>query len=266
MRPTKAARRMRAACDPGPSVRSATHGRDLAARAAARRIRRRRGLHARGRPLAVSCDADDITRGRRVARLPRCRRVDRRPRRRPTRIHGARADRVGRSRVGRCAAVCTRRQQHGRQSGAAVGDAQRRARLFSDRRLEARAPRAKPRVQLVPADRSAACGFNGRLDVMHTGPYAGFGNNQMLCANPSSGETRRFLVGPNGCEITGVCVTPDERTMLVGIQHPGEAPGKAVNDPRDPMRYSSWPDGPSGGRPRSACIVITKDDGGAIGS
>ena len=46
----------------------------------------------------------------------------------------------------------------------------------------------------------------------------------MLCADPATEETRRFLVGPNICEITGVFMTPDERTMFVGIQHPGEAP------------------------------------------
>ena len=71
--------------------------------------------------------------------------------------------------------------------------------------------------------------------------------------------------GPNICEITGVFVTPDERTMFVGIQHPGEAPSGA-NDPANPKRYSSWPDGAAGGRPRSAMVVITKDDGGPIGS
>ena len=60
--------------------------------------------------------------------------------------------------------------------------------------------------------------------TINTGAYAGFGNNQMLCADPATGETRRFLVGPNVCEITGVFVTPDETTMFVGIQHPGEAP------------------------------------------
>ena len=60
-------------------------------------------------------------------------------------------------------------------------------------------------------------------------------------------------------------VTPDERTMFVGIQHPGEAPSGA-NDPAHPKRFSSWPEGDEGGRPRSACIVITKDDGGVIGS
>jgi secreted PhoX family phosphatase len=101
--------------------------------------------------------------------------------------------------------------------------------------------------------------------TINSGAYAGFGNNQMLCADPRTGETRRFLVGPRICEITGVFVTPDERTMFVGIQHPGEAPSGA-NDPANPKQYSSWPEGPEGGRPRSACVVITKDDGGVIGS
>lgn len=95
--------------------------------------------------------------------------------------------------------------------------------------------------------------------------YQGFGNNQMLCADPVTKETRRFLVGPNVCEVTGVFVTPDEKTMFVGIQHPGEAP-TGQNDPANPKRYSSWPDGDEGERPRSSLVVITKDDGGEIGS
>ncbi len=104
-------------------------------------------------------------------------------------------------------------------------------------------------------------------NTINSGNYAGFGNNQMLCADIETGETRRFLVGPNICEITGVFVTPDERTMFVGVQHPGESPSNTVpNDPLKPKQYSSWPDGPLGGRPRSACVVITKDDGGVIGS
>jgi hypothetical protein len=95
---------------------------------------------------------------------------------------------------------------------------------------------------------------------------AGFGNNMMLCADPITRVTRRFLVGPKNCEVTGVFVTPDERTMFVGIQHPGEAPGTATNDPDDPTFYSSWPQIPPGGRPRSALVMVTKDDGGEIGS
>jgi uncharacterized protein len=101
--------------------------------------------------------------------------------------------------------------------------------------------------------------------TINTGAYAGFGNNQMLCADPSTKETRRFLVGPNVCEVTGVFLTPDERTMFVGIQHPGEAPS-GVNDPLKPKQFSSWPDGEAGGRPRSSLLVVTKDDGGVIGT
>lgn len=101
--------------------------------------------------------------------------------------------------------------------------------------------------------------------TINTGAYAGFGNNQMLCADPRTGETRRFLVGPSQCEITGVFVTPDETAMFVGIQHPGETADESPNDPANPKRFSSWPDGAAGGRPRSACIVITRDDGGPIG-
>jgi secreted PhoX family phosphatase len=95
--------------------------------------------------------------------------------------------------------------------------------------------------------------------TINSGSYAGFGNNQMLCADPVSKETRRFLVAPNGCEVTGAFVTPDERTMFVGIQHPGE-PGVDGNP-----HTSNWPDG-GAAIPRSSCIVITKDDGGVIGS
>jgi uncharacterized protein len=102
--------------------------------------------------------------------------------------------------------------------------------------------------------------------TQNTGAYAGFGNNQMLCADPTTRETRRFLVGPTLCEITGVFVTPDEKSMFVGIQHPGERPDGGPANPANPKEFSSWPDGATGGRPRSACIVITKDDGGKVGS
>ncbi len=95
--------------------------------------------------------------------------------------------------------------------------------------------------------------------------YARLGNNQMLVADTRTGETRRFLTGPAGCEVTGVVMTPDARTMFVNIQHPGEAP-KGRNDPQNPKAHSTWPDGASGGRPRSATVVIRKTDGGLIGS
>jgi secreted PhoX family phosphatase len=106
--------------------------------------------------------------------------------------------------------------------------------------------------------------------TINAGAYAGFGNNQMVCADPSTREIRRFLVGPKQCEVTGVTTTPDEKTMFVGIQHPGETPNLPTSDDSqnlgDPKAFSNWPGGPASGRPRSAVIVITKDDGGEIGS
>lgn len=102
--------------------------------------------------------------------------------------------------------------------------------------------------------------------TINAGAYAGFGNNVMVAAHPETRETRRFLVGPPQCEVTGVFMTPDRRTMFVGIQHPGERPDDQPGDPLNPKQFSSWPDGPEGGRPRSALIVVTKDDGGRIGS
>jgi secreted PhoX family phosphatase len=95
--------------------------------------------------------------------------------------------------------------------------------------------------------------------------YAELGNNMMLAADPVSKEMRRFLTGPRGCEITGMSLTPDRRTMFVNIQHPGE-PADDVSDPLQPGKISNWPDGVDGGRPRSATIAIRKLDGGTIGS
>jgi uncharacterized protein len=94
------------------------------------------------------------------------------------------------------------------------------------------------------------------------------GNNQLLAADTRTGELRRFMTGPVSCEITGVMLAPDMRAMFVNIQHPGESPlpHPARNDPAKPKAWSSWPDGDAGTRPRSATIVITRDDGGVIGT
>lgn len=101
--------------------------------------------------------------------------------------------------------------------------------------------------------------------AMNKGHYERLGNNMMLAADVRSGTTKRFLTGPTGCEVTGVVMTPDARTMFVNIQHPGEKPS-GRNDPNNPKAFSSWPDGAAGGRPRSATLVIKKDDGGVIGA
>jgi secreted PhoX family phosphatase len=82
------------------------------------------------------------------------------------------------------------------------------------------------------------------------------------------GTLKRFLVGPSGCEITGACETPDGKALFINIQHPGETTRQA--DLADPAKYTSqWPANAgygAGKRPRSATIVITKLDGGRIGT
>ncbi len=105
-----------------------------------------------------------------------------------------------------------------------------------------------------------------------SGDWVNIGANCMACADPNTGEMRRFLTSPNRCEVTGVTMTPDGRTMFVGIQHPGEDSTAA-----NPTQFSNWPQGQFGvesdgvttlpaGRPRSSVVVITRNDGGIIGS
>jgi uncharacterized protein len=88
---------------------------------------------------------------------------------------------------------------------------------------------------------------------------------------PSADTLRRFLVGPSDSEITGITETPDAKAVFVNIQHPGETITAA--NVADPTKYlSHWPGnagygaGGANARPRSATIVITKNDGGRIGS
>ncbi len=73
---------------------------------------------------------------------------------------------------------------------------------------------------------------------------------------------RRFLVGPKEAEITGVMETPDGKALFVNIQHPGEDTSPNFASPAS--FGSHWPDG-GNTRPRSATIVITKNDGGVVG-
>ncbi len=86
----------------------------------------------------------------------------------------------------------------------------------------------------------------------NAGDFAGMGNNQMLAGDTATGEIRRFLVGPNECEVTGMTWAPDRRTMFVGIQHPGEDGNSHF---------------PSGGNsvPRSGVFAVRRSDGGLIG-
>jgi uncharacterized protein len=82
-----------------------------------------------------------------------------------------------------------------------------------------------------------------------------FGNCMMTYVNPVTKEAKRFLTGPNGCEITGLAWAPDMKSLFINIQHPGE----------DKVGSSTWPHGNAALPPRSGTVVIRKNDGGVIG-
>ncbi len=95
-----------------------------------------------------------------------------------------------------------------------------------------------------------------------TGVQKNMGNCHMMLGDLPTGRIGRFLTGPNGCEITGWTMSPDQKSLLINIQHPGEngsLPPAAPNE-----RTSTWPN--ASRPPRSSTIVITKDDGGVIGT
>ncbi|RYF15010.1 MAG: PhoX family phosphatase [Comamonadaceae bacterium] len=79
-----------------------------------------------------------------------------------------------------------------------------------------------------------------------------FGNNAMYYVDQASKESRRFLVGPNGCEITGLTYTPDLKTFFINIQHPN----------------GTWPSNVQGNTlpPRSSTIVVRRGDGQPVGA
>lgn len=97
--------------------------------------------------------------------------------------------------------------------------------------------------------------------------YERIGNNAMLAADPATGVVKRFLTGPRGCEISGVAMTPDRRTMFVNVQHPGESTTRwdvefGVPSPARPSTVSTWP---FGRRARPTTVVIRRVDGQRIG-
>lgn len=103
-----------------------------------------------------------------------------------------------------------------------------------------------------------------------SGDFVNIGGNAMFCADPATRQITRFLTSPRNCEVTGVTSTPDGKVMFVNIQHPGEDWSGSFTS------NSTWPDSGFNGpttqsgnavaKPRSATIVITKDDGGVIGT
>jgi hypothetical protein len=101
----------------------------------------------------------------------------------------------------------------------------------------------------------------GNLWIVTDGQQPEGGNDGCyVCAvaGPERGVLRQFMSGPVGAEIAGCVFTPDQSTLFLSVQHPGEA--GTLERPS-----SDWPDG-RGLPPRSAVIAIRREDGGIVGS
>jgi secreted PhoX family phosphatase len=90
------------------------------------------------------------------------------------------------------------------------------------------------------------------------------------------GQLKRLLTGPLEAEITGVTESYDGKALFINIQHPGEdTTAVNINTPTSSWPYanSTTADGnpptsttAKSNRPRSATIVLTRIDGGTIGT
>ncbi|KEQ18201.1 PhoX family protein [Endozoicomonas numazuensis] len=79
----------------------------------------------------------------------------------------------------------------------------------------------------------------------------------MLAVNSSNqDQLKRFFVGPNDCEVTGLAFTPDNQNFFLNVQHPGNWPAAGAIDATDSSGAN---------RARSSTVVIMKDGGGEVG-
>jgi secreted PhoX family phosphatase len=88
---------------------------------------------------------------------------------------------------------------------------------------------------------------------MHKEPYLTFGNNSLFVVpvkGPQAGQVIRVANAPTDAEFTGICFSPDGKTLFLSVQHPGE------NSPTLQELTSHWPDG-GNSIPRSAVVCIS---------
>jgi hypothetical protein len=70
------------------------------------------------------------------------------------------------------------------------------------------------------------------------------------------GHVQQFFAAVTGSEVTGPAFTPDNRTLFLAVQHPGE--GGTFEEP-----ISTWPD--RTGFPRPSVLAIRAADGKPVG-
>ncbi|QUM75447.1 PhoX family phosphatase [Moritella sp. 24] len=83
---------------------------------------------------------------------------------------------------------------------------------------------------------------SGELDTINSGNQA---------------ELKRFFVGPNGAEVTGLAFSPAQTDLFLNVQHPANWPYSSDASMETPSNKTV--------RPRAATVIIRKNDGGEVG-
>jgi uncharacterized protein len=87
----------------------------------------------------------------------------------------------------------------------------------------------------------------------------------VVTTGPNRGLLKQFLSVPAGAETCGPVFTPDQTTLFIAVQHPGEDGTLARAGDLTSNTQSSWPDGPNT-VPRPATVAIRHTEGKRIGS
>ena len=115
---------------------------------------------------------------------------------------------------------------------------------------------------------NCAVDSKGRLWVATDGNNAkSTGRADGLWALETQGEKRgtskHFFRVPAGAEMCGPFFTPDDESLFLAVQHPGE-----FEDEANPATFENpltrWPDFKDSMPPRPSVVVVTKKGGGAI--
>lgn len=113
-----------------------------------------------------------------------------------------------------------------------------------------------------------------------------FGNNTTWCVpleGPNAGKAYPFAIGPMETETCGLAFTPDETSLFLAIQHPGENNGPRENMNSEEREFamktttgeefmqkrtiplgSNWPSKQDNQSPRPSVVVVRRIDGASI--